>query len=124
MSLKTTRIEGQRLDVVLQRIRERDGPNAILDIEPTEEYGGDGIGYRPPLTSVEALLTDFVMPLITDPAIFEEYFRRGLLEDLRRDWLPGLEDNPEMQALLDKVIEEEIERLDIVCEHRQSAIAS
>ncbi|WP_125461599.1 MULTISPECIES: hypothetical protein [Rhodomicrobium] len=122
--MKTTRIEGQRLDIVLQRIREREAPSAVLDIESTEEFGREGVFDRLPMTSVEASLIDFIMPLISNPSIFYESNMILLLEYLRDDVLPSLDGNDELKELATKVVDEELDRHEFVREHRLASIAT
>lgn len=122
----TSRIEGQRLDVVLQRLRETDAPNAVTELEqllpPTRKKE---TGARPAANrSAEAQLVDYIMPLISDPSIFQDHNSIMLLEHLRDEVLPGLHDDPELTELAIRVIDDEVARHQLVRERRMSGIAS
>lgn len=123
--MRPSRIDGQRLDIVLQRIRERDPVRSIVELDEAEEYSGEGIGQkRLKLASLETQLIDFIMPLISDPSIFESRNVRMLLEGLCEDILPNLDAPAELIDLAIKLCDEELQRHEFVSENRQSGIAS
>ncbi len=117
------RVEGQRLDVVLQKLRENDKPPAILDIQEIPEFRGtsDRLKQETPL---ESLLIDFIMPIVSDAGIFQDSQAIMLLEYLRDDLLPNLDESEELTSLATQIIDDEIARHDLIRERRQSGIAS
>jgi hypothetical protein len=129
--MATSRIQrdqGERLDVVLQRLRDNeetstvDGADSVhpllKGIRRTRERPED---WR---LSSESLLIDFVMPIISDARIFEESMTIALFEYLRDELLPFFHDNEELTHLATKVIDDEIQRYNFVLERRQSGIAA
>lgn len=122
--MKSSRIEGQRLDVVLQRLRENNEPSTIADIADFEPLIKERT-HRPVTEgSAESLITDFIMPIITSPEIFQDNNAIMLLEYLRDDVLPFLSENEELTSLALKVIDDEIARHDFVRERRHIGIAT
>ena len=123
----TTRIEGQRLDVALQRLRETDTPSAVTDLvsvtAASQKHDGDGHGDTAD-HSPQMRLVDFIMPTISNPAIFHDHNAVLLLEHLRDEVLPHLTDDPELTEIVTKVIDDELDRHRFVRECRMSGIAS
>lgn len=123
-----SRVEGQRLDVVLQRLKESDKPSSVLDIHEIPEFdaeladdfessGSEQQG------SIETLLIDFIMPVVSDIGIFHDSRAIMLLEHLRDELLPYLDNNEELASLATQVIDDEIARHDLIRERRQAGIA-
>ncbi|NJM34467.1 MAG: hypothetical protein HC850_06875 [Rhodomicrobium sp.] len=129
--MSTSRIQrgqGERLDVVLQRLRDDE---EIAPVDGADELrafvkGLRSVGDRPEdaRPSSESLLIDFVMPIISDARIFEESHTIALFEYLRDELLPFFHDNEELTYLATKVIDDEIQRYNFVLERRQSGIAA
>jgi hypothetical protein len=55
-------------------------------------------------------IVDFVMPLISDPTLFQGSRSISILERLAADILPNLEESEELRSLAGAVIADEIER--------------
>lgn len=125
--MATSRIQGERLDVVLQRLRDSEEPGSITASEEFQAFlkGLRDVGdaAETPPTS-ESLLIDFIMPLISDARIFEESHTIALLRYLRDELLPFFSDSDELSDLARMVINDEIERYSFVLERRQSGIAA
>lgn len=121
--MSSTKIEGERLDIVLQKLREK-GESTPLD--GAQEF--EALLNRPGGTaahgSIEAQLVDYIMPLISDGSIFQEHRTIRLLEHLRDDIIPGWNESPEMTDLATRVINDEINRYSDLRERRQSGIAA
>lgn len=121
----TARIEGQRLDIVLQRLRETEVPSTITRLEQSEALKKSAKVKRVrDRHSAETLLTDYVMPLISNPAIFQDHNLIMILEHLRDVVLPELVDNVELTDIAVKVINDEVARHKFVQERRLEEIAS
>ncbi len=119
------RVEGQRLDVILQRLRESDVPASIPGVEDFPVIAKKETTEREAQqSSTESLLIDFIMPIISDPGIFQDNRAILLLEYLRDDVLPHLDESEELTSLATQVIDDEIARHDLVREKRQSGIAA
>ncbi len=117
------KIEGERLDVVLQKLRDK---GETLPLEGAEEFEAllNRSGRSTPYGSIEAQLIDYIMPLIKDSSIFQENHTIGLLEHLRNNILPQWTENPEMTKLAARVIDDEISRYRDLRERRQGGIAA
>lgn len=121
----TARIEGQRLDIVLQRLRETEVPSTITRLEQSEALKKSAKVKRVrDRHSAETLLADYVMPLISNPAIFQDHNLIMILEHLRDVVLPELVDNVELTDIAVKVINDEVARHKFVQERRLEEIAS
>lgn len=123
------KIEGERLDVALQRLRDK-GDTSVLPAtheftamlnKPADGTTADG--------SHESLLVDFVMPIIKDAGILQENRTIMLLEHLRDHVLPGLfpelgdASQPHLSSVM-QVVNEEIARYVDLRERRQAGIAA
>jgi hypothetical protein len=128
------RIEGQRLDIVLQRIQKSSEPSTITELEkatsadPVPIFKDDSFGQSTDSgssfdQSAETLINDFIMPLISDAAIFQDHTLTSLLETLRDEILPTLSDETEMKELATQVIDDELARHKMIRERRLSAVA-
>ena len=124
-----TKIEGERLDLALQRLREKgdasvlpatDEFEAMLN-RPADQATADG--------SMESMLIDFIMPIIKDVGILQENRTIMLLEHLRDQVLPRLfpqlkdSSQPHLASVLE-VVNEEIGRYTDLRERRQAGIAA
>jgi hypothetical protein len=123
------KIEGERLDIVLQRLRDK-GDTSVLPAsdefeallnQPTEGATAEG--------SMESQLIDFIMPIIKDAGILQENRTIALLEHLRDQVLPHLfpqlmdASQPHLSSVLE-VVNEEIARYVDLRERRQAGIAA
>jgi hypothetical protein len=118
------RVDGQRLDVVLQKLRDRELAPEVFNREEFRTFFNKDKSDRPVSDqSPEAMLIDFIMPLISDAGIFQDNQAITLLEYLRDDVLHLISENPEVSELATKVIEDEIARHRFVHERRHSGIA-
>jgi DNA polymerase II small subunit/DNA polymerase delta subunit B len=118
------RIDGQRLDVVLQKLRDRDAATEVLHRDEFRTFFNKDKRDHPIADrSPEALLVDFIMPMISDAGIFQDNQVITLLEYLRDDVLHLISENPEVSELATKVIDDEIARHQFVSDRRQSGIA-
>ena len=117
-----SKVEGERLDVVLQKLREK---GEALSLDATEEFEAllNNAGRAAANSSIEAQLINYVMPLIKDGSIFQENQTIRLLEHLRNDVLPQWTESPEMTRLATRVIDDEISRYNDLRERRQAGIA-
>jgi hypothetical protein len=123
--MPTSRISGQRLDVVLQRLRDTEEPSPIVDSEEFKAFlRGTTDRQGSAQQSSESLLIDFIMPMVSDARIFEGSQTILLLQHLRDDILAYMSDNEELTQLATKIINDEIERHNYVLEKRQSGIAA
>jgi hypothetical protein len=125
-------IDGERLNVVLQRLRDRDEPSRVVSEELRPTFDKDAAGRRGADQDLgrgagalaEASLIDFIMPLIWDPGIFDDLETIRLLEYLRDDLLPDISENEEVAHLATKVIDDEIARHNFVRERRHAGITA
>lgn len=122
-------IDGERLDVVLQRLRDRDEPSKVVSEQLRPAFDKDAAGRRgadqeTAGSAAETLLVDFIMPLISAPGIFEDLEAIRLLEYLRDDVLPDISENEEVAHLARKVIEDEIARRSFVRERRHAGVTA
>lgn len=123
------KIEGERLDIALQRLRDK-GDTSVLPAthefeamlnRPADGTTADG--------SMDSLLVDFVMPIIKDVGILQENRTIMLLEHLRDQVLPNLfpqlndSSQPHLSSVL-QVVNEEIGRYVDLRERRQAGIAA
>jgi hypothetical protein len=118
-----TKIEGDKLDLVLQRLREKgDAPalEALEEFEALLSRSGSASRY----SSIEAQLIDYIMPLVKDGSIFQENNTIRLLEYLRDEIIPQWTESPEMTRLATRVIDDEITRYSELRERRQAGIAA
>jgi hypothetical protein len=117
------KIQGDRLDVALQKLREK-GEASPLDSVEAFEALLNAPGRTAPKGSIEAQLLDFRMPIVKDPDMFlVNNVIRGL-ETLLGDILPTWSDSPEMMRLATRVIEDELKRYQDLRERLQSGIAA
>jgi hypothetical protein len=118
-----TKVEGERLDIILQKARDRGDAPAL---EALEEF--EALLSRPGGTSqyssIEGRLIDYIMPLIKDGSIFQENNTIRLLEYLRDEIIPQWTESPEMTRLATRVINDEITRYSELRERRQAGIAA
>lgn len=141
--MASNRIEGERLDIVLQRLREK-GESAPID--GAEEF--EALLNRPAALhgSIDAQLIDYIMPRVSDGTIFQENRAIQLLQLLREivvDWNEGRQqdhrqpDDEEGDEQADRekdgrsgigeilrVIDDEISRYQDVLARRNAGIAA
>jgi len=120
------KVEGERLDVVLERLRQSGeaGPplspddfKAVLGAARTDGRPAQG-------GSLETDIVDFTIPRITEPSIFHASRSISLLEHFLDDLLPTLDESEELRVLAAKVIGDEISRQRDVLERLQAGIAA
>ena len=124
------KIEGDRLDVALAKLRQSGEAgqagaaeatadfakvlvNATIDERRTQDHG-----------SLEAEIVDFTIPRITEPGIFSAGKSIALLEHFLDDLLPHLDESDELRVLAARVIGDEISRQRDVLERLQAGIAA
>src|SRR5215831_3158002 len=111
--MNSTRVEPERLDVVLERlspssaqrpaIGQADPEDFVLPLgKPDASVGG----FANP--SLRDDIVDFVMPRISEPAILRHERSVPLLEFLVSDLLPELEEGSELRARATTLISDEI----------------
>lgn len=118
------KIEGERPDLVTQRVRDKgDG----LSVPGTDAFkallsrSADGATAD---ASMETMLVEFITPIIKDPGIFQENRIITLLEHLRDQVLPLFKENTELTQLATRVINDEVARFIDLRERRQAGIAA
>lgn len=121
--MSVRRVEGQRLDIVLQKLRESDKSASVLDLQEIPEFVKDSTNRAVHESSLETLLIDFIMPIVSDAGIFQDSQAIMLLEYLRDDLLPYMDDNEDLTSLATQIIDDEIARHDLIRERRQAGIA-
>jgi hypothetical protein len=141
--MASNRIEGERLDIVLQKLREK-GESTPLD--GVEEFEALLNRPGPAHGSIDAHLLDYVMPRVTDGSIFQENRAILLLKMLREiivGWREGRDgreqeqeenegedaggkdrDNRERIGEILRVIDDEISRYEDVLARRNAGIAA
>jgi hypothetical protein len=141
--MASNRIEGERLDIVLQKLREK-GESTPLD--GVEEFEALLSRPGPAHGSIDAHLLDYVMPRVTDGSIFQENRAILLLKMLREiivGWREGRDgreqeqeenegedaggkdrDNRERIGEILRVIDDEISRYEDVLARRNAGIAA
>jgi hypothetical protein len=120
----TSKIEGGRLDVVLQRLRDKPDSAPIADTEEFQALLLSSRDLPSPQDSMETALIDFIMPIIKEPGIFQEHNAIMLLEYLRDDVLPRLNETPELTRLATLVIDDEIARHTDMRDRRLAGVAA
>jgi hypothetical protein len=124
------KIEGERLDVVLERLRQSGEAGQAGETAATDEFaailGTAGIDERRTRdhSSLETDIVDFTIPRITEPGIFNPSKSIALLEHFLRDLLPNLDESEELRVLAARVIGDEISRQRDVLERLQAGIAA
>lgn len=122
--------EGERLDVVLERLRQTGETGAAGAPVGAEDFasilGAGGVGQRAPQhnNSLEADVVDFTIPRITEPGIFSASRSISLLQHFLDDLLPTLEESDELRVLATKLINDEISRQRDVLERLQTGIVA
>jgi hypothetical protein len=119
-----SKIEGEKLHIALQRLREKgDAPglDALTEFEALLSQSSEGTSNH---SSIEARLVDYIMPLVKDGSIFQENNTIRLLEYLRDEIIPQWTESPEMTRLATRVINDEITRYSELRERRQAGIAA
>jgi hypothetical protein len=122
--------EGERLDVVLERLRQTGETGATGAPVGPEDFasilGAAGVGQRAPQhnNSLEADVVDFTIPRITEPGIFSASRSISLLQHFLDDLLPTLEESDELRVLATKLINDEISRQRDVLERLQAGIVA
>lgn len=122
--MANTKIEGERLDVIIQKMRDRGEAAPIAGAQEFEEFLKPGVDRTAPQSRIEAQLVDYLMPIIKDGSIFQEGRTISLLEHLRDYLLPQWNGTPEMAELASRVIEDEIYRYRALRERRQECVAA
>jgi hypothetical protein len=119
-------VEGERLDVVLERLRQPgevdqtalpEAFSAILGAAGADDRATHG-------RSLETDLIDFTIPRISEPGIFHASRSISLLEHFLNDLLPTLDESEELRTLAAKVIGDEISRQRDILERLQAGIAA
>lgn len=119
--------EGERLDVVLERLRQTGEAGAAVGAEDFASIlGAGGVGQRAPQhnNSLEADVVDFTIPHITEPGIFSASRSISLLQHFLDDLLPTLEESDELRVLATKLINDEISRQRDILERLQTGIVA
>jgi hypothetical protein len=127
---RTQRKEGERLDVVLERLRQTGETVATPGSVSAEDFasilGAGGVGQRAPQhnNSLEADVVDFTIPRINEPGIFSASRSIALLQHFLDDLLPTLEESDELRVLATRLINDEISRQRDVMERMQAGIVA
>ena len=117
-----TKIEGERLDLVLQRLREKGDGSAIPATDEFEALVSRPADKATAEGSMEALLIDFVMPIIKDAGIFQENRTIMLLEHLRDKMVPQWKESGETTQRVLQALNDEIARYSDLRERRHGGI--
>jgi hypothetical protein len=141
--MATRPVEGERLDVVLDRLGQRTrtqaakplrldparpdparpGTTAPLDFEDLVE----AVAARPRLASTPPLyqeIVDFVMPRLTDTTVLQGGRSASILEHLVSEILPKLGGGEELRRLANAIIADELARRRDVSTRVQAGIAA
>jgi hypothetical protein len=119
---------GVRLDAVLSDLRSEESSEATASdqvsstilavVDQGKENSRQSEDY------IESMMIDFIMPLISDPGIFQNGRVVDLLEYLQANLLSELDNREELTELAKQIIEDEIARHNLVAQRRQSEIAA
>lgn len=120
------KVEGERLDVILERMRES---GEITGTPAPDEFSSilgsaRATGQFPQRGSLEADIVDFTIPRISEPAIFHASRSISLLEHFLQNLLPNLDESEELRVLAAKIIGDEISRQRDVLERMQAGLAA
>ena len=120
------KVEGERLDVLLERMRQSGEVSPTLSPEEFAIAIGSARadGRFPKQGSLEADIVDFTIPRISEPNIFHASRSISLLEHFLENLLPNLDDSEELRILAAKVIGDEISRQRDVLERLQAGLAA
>jgi hypothetical protein len=121
------RVEGERLDLVLQRLRqagETDRPGEVASKEFTDILTGVDERRSSGHDSLEAEIIDFIIPRIGEPSIFHSSRAITLLEYFLKDLLPLIDEGEEFSEQVFRVIKDEIDRQRDVLDRLQAGIAA
>lgn len=121
----TGRIEGEHRDIALASIAQPT-QGALAEIKPPETSRAPQpasyrdfealisiAGRRGPaaaLRSPHQCIADFVMPRISDPAVFQGSHSISILERLASEIIPSLDESEELRSLAGAIIADEIGR--------------
>lgn len=115
---------GERLDTTLEKMRAAGEPIAIADAESFMEAITGSANEDAGDISLISEIIECVIPRVTEPSIFRAGRPLLLLEYLRDEILPVMEDLPELRELTEKVIDDEIARQKDILERLQSSIVA
>ncbi|MGF1619754.1 MAG: hypothetical protein ACFCUR_03995 [Rhodomicrobiaceae bacterium] len=118
--MASTKVEGEALHIVLQRLREKGEATAL---DGAEEFEALLNGPRPAQGSIEAELMDYLMPRVTDSSVFQESRAIQLLKGLREIILAWRESPEKINEIL-RAVDDEINRYQDLLEKRNSGIAA
>ena len=116
------KIEGERLDLVLQRLREKGDGSSIPATDEFEALLSRPADKATAEGSMESLLIDFIMPIIKDAGIFQENRTIMLLEHLRDKMVPQWKESSETTQRVLQAIDDEIARYSDLRERRHGGI--
>lgn len=114
----------ERLDAALERMRIAGEPLAIPDAEGFADALTGAAAEDAGELSLVSEIIECVMPRVTESSIFRAGRPLLLLEFLRDEILPVMDDSPELRDLTKKVIEDEIARQRDILERLQSSIVA
>jgi hypothetical protein len=122
------KIEGDRLDVALAKLRQSGETGPAGAAAAPEEFAkilNAGIDERKTQdhTSLESEIVDFTIPRITEAGIFQPGKSIALLEHFLDDLLPTLDESEELRVLAARVISDEISRQRDVLERLHDGLA-
>jgi hypothetical protein len=106
-------IDRQRLDVVLaEAARTTTDPATRAQIEAFESFLRTRYRdpHRLPFASVRDAISDFIMPRVGNPAIFNSARYMEILRDVVEQILPSLGETDDIREIAIAVIEDEMER--------------
>jgi hypothetical protein len=136
--MATRRVEGERLDVILDRLGQRSGNQAAKPqrLDPARagstaplEFADivEAVAARPRPASTAPLyqdLVDFVMPRLTDSTVLHGSRSASILEHLVANILPNLTGGDELRRLAHAIIGDELARRRDLATRFQAGIAA
>jgi hypothetical protein len=122
--MATRRVEGERLDVVLERLGQRAKTQAAkpLDLDPARARSTVPLDFTDIVEAVAAQpmpastppiyqdIVDFVMPRLTDTTVLLGGRSESILEHLVADILPRLTGGDELRQFANAIIADELAR--------------
>ena len=115
------KIEGERLDIVLQKMREKGESTPLEGAEHFQSHI-DNAGGTANYASIETQLVDYRMPMVK-PDIFKPHNMLGGLVFVRDVLIPSWPDSQEIKDLLVNTINDVLVLHQDVMERRNSGIA-
>jgi hypothetical protein len=120
------KVEGERLDVVLERLRQSGEAQATPTPEEFQSHlSTERLGDRKPKSdSLRAEILDLTMPRISEPGIFQPARALSLLDHLRGELETLFRDDKEAGPLALRLIDDERARLQDLLDRINGGIAA